>query len=200
MQRPAPQQSPGYLLWRTTLAWQRRMRSVLMPHHLTHVQCVLLASLWWLEEHDGHPSTQARLAAQAGTDPMMTSQVIRKLEARGLLERALDPTDARARQLGLTACGRALVASALADVEWPQTTTTSLGSATGAKRSSRRSAGWASRNRAKPRNWYNKADAVKANARPGPRRSSVALATGSCGASWPSCRGAMAPGSNRMCG
>jgi DNA-binding MarR family transcriptional regulator len=48
---------------------------------------------------------------------MMTSQVTRKLETRGLLERALDPTDSRARRLRLTAPGRALVSRALADVE-----------------------------------------------------------------------------------
>jgi DNA-binding MarR family transcriptional regulator len=99
------------------LAWQRKIRSVLTPHDLTHVQFVLMASLWWLEDHDDQPPTQAGLAAQAGTDPMMTSQVIRKLEARGLLQRALDPTDGRARRLRLTAAGRALVARALADVE-----------------------------------------------------------------------------------
>jgi DNA-binding MarR family transcriptional regulator len=78
---------------------------------------VLLASLWWLEEHGDAPPTQARLAEHAGTDSMMTSQVIRKLEARGLLERALDPADSRARQLGLTAAGRAIVTAALAGVE-----------------------------------------------------------------------------------
>jgi DNA-binding MarR family transcriptional regulator len=48
---------------------------------------------------------------------MMTSQVIRKLEARELVERAFDPADSRARHLRLTAAGRALVARALADVE-----------------------------------------------------------------------------------
>jgi DNA-binding MarR family transcriptional regulator len=48
---------------------------------------------------------------------MMTSQVIRKLEAGGLLERARDPADSRARRLRLTAAGRALLAEALADVE-----------------------------------------------------------------------------------
>jgi DNA-binding MarR family transcriptional regulator len=93
------------------------MRSVLAPYGLTHVQFVLLASLWWLQDHGDRPPTQARLAEQAGTDPMMTSQVTRKLEARGLLERGLDPVDARTRQLRLTAAGGALVASALADVE-----------------------------------------------------------------------------------
>lgn len=81
------------------------------------MQFVLLASLWWLEGHEDQPPTQARLAQQAGTDPMMTSQVTRKLEARGLLERALDPADSRSRQLRLTATGRALVGRALSDVE-----------------------------------------------------------------------------------
>jgi DNA-binding MarR family transcriptional regulator len=112
-----PERSPGLLLWRTTLAWQRRIRSALRPHDLTHVQFVLLASLWWLEDRGPGAPTQARLAEQAGTDPMMTSQVVRRLEARGLLERTADPSDGRARQLGLTDRGRDLVARALVDVE-----------------------------------------------------------------------------------
>jgi DNA-binding MarR family transcriptional regulator len=113
----APERSPGFLLWRATLAWQRRIRAALEPHGLTHVQFVLLASLWWLEEHEPEPPTQARLAAHAGTDQMMTSQVLRKLEARKLLDRAADTKDTRARRLRLTPEGRRLVAGALADVE-----------------------------------------------------------------------------------
>jgi DNA-binding MarR family transcriptional regulator len=112
----APEQSPGFLLWRTTLAWQRRIRAALAPHGLTHVQFVLLASLWWLEQQ-GDPPTQAALAGQAGVDSMMASQVVRKLEDRGLLDRRPDPGDRRARRLGLTVSGRALLAGALADVE-----------------------------------------------------------------------------------
>ncbi len=81
------------------------------------MQFVLLASLWWLEEQASGPPSQARLADQAGTDSMMTSQVLRKLETRGLLERSPDPDDSRARRLHLTAAGRDLVALALADVE-----------------------------------------------------------------------------------
>ena len=113
----APERSPGFLLWRATLAWQRRIRAALEPHRLTHVQFVLLASLWWLEQHEPEPPTQARLAAQAGTDQMMTSQVLRKLEARGLLDRAADTKDTRARRLRITTEGRELIARALADVE-----------------------------------------------------------------------------------
>lgn len=112
----APEQSPGFLLWRVTLSWQRRMRAALAPHDLTHVQFVLLASLWWLEDRGGRP-TQAQLAEQAGTEVMMTSQVLRRLEARGLLARDPDPDDSRARRLRLTPAGGALLTGALADVE-----------------------------------------------------------------------------------
>ncbi|MGI8412862.1 MAG: MarR family winged helix-turn-helix transcriptional regulator [Solirubrobacteraceae bacterium] len=93
------------------------MRAVLAPHELTHVQFVLLASLWWLEDNERQHPTQAQLAAQAGIDPMMTSQVARKLEDRGLLERRIDRDDSRARQVRLTHAGRALLSVALADVE-----------------------------------------------------------------------------------
>jgi DNA-binding MarR family transcriptional regulator len=113
----APEQSPGFLLWRTTLSWQRSIRTALAPHRLTHVQFVLLASLWWLQDHGGEPPSQAQLAGHAGADQMMASQVIRKLEARGLLQRDTDLADSRARRLRITAAGAALLAGALADVE-----------------------------------------------------------------------------------
>ncbi|MFC0433667.1 MarR family winged helix-turn-helix transcriptional regulator [Kutzneria buriramensis] len=111
-----PGRSPGFLLWRVTLAWQRAMRAALAPHDLTHVQFVLLASTWWLGDHE-EPPTQQRLAAQAGTDPMMTSQVIRKLADRGLVNRAPDPRDARALRIVVTPDGREVLAAALRDVE-----------------------------------------------------------------------------------
>ncbi|MEV6244285.1 MarR family transcriptional regulator [Lentzea sp. NPDC051838] len=111
-----PDDSPGFLLWRVTLAWQRAMRAALAPHDLTHVQFVLLASLWWLVSHNGPPSQQ-QLASHAGTDPMMTSQVLRKLEDRGFVSRSVDPADSRARLLELTSAGKALVSKAMKDVE-----------------------------------------------------------------------------------
>ena len=104
------------MLWRATLAWQREMRAALAPHELTHVQFVLLASLWWLSEH-GEPPTQKALADQAGTDAMMTSQVLRRLEAAGLIERNPHPRDSRARLLAVTPEGREKLKAALHDVE-----------------------------------------------------------------------------------
>lgn len=111
-----PGSSPGFLLWRVTLAWQRAITSALQPLALTHVQFVLLACTWWLEEQ-GQPPTQVEVARQAGTDVKMTSQVIRKLELSGLLERRVDPADTRARRLTLTAQGRRRLKRAIAAVE-----------------------------------------------------------------------------------
>lgn len=108
--------SPGFLLWHATLRWQRVMVEALAPFDLTHVQFVLLASTWWLAEHDG-PPRQRDLADHAGTDPMMTSQVVRTLERKGLLAREVDPDDRRAWRLTLTRSGAALVRKALKAVE-----------------------------------------------------------------------------------
>ncbi|TCO58420.1 MarR family winged helix-turn-helix transcriptional regulator [Actinocrispum wychmicini] len=110
-----PERSPGFLLWRVTLAWQRAMRAALAPHDLTHVQFVLLATGWWLGRHE--PPTQQTLAERAGTDTMMTSQVIRKLAERGLVTRQEDPADARAKRITVTSAGLKVLKSALADVE-----------------------------------------------------------------------------------
>lgn len=110
-----PERSPGFLLWRVTLAWQRAMRAALAPHELTHVQFVLLATSWWLSQQE--PPTQQQIAEHAGTDTMMTSQVIRKLADRGLVSREDDPADARAKRISVTGAGLKVLKPALADVE-----------------------------------------------------------------------------------
>lgn len=112
---PDADESPGLLLWRVTHEWQAEMRAALRPFDLTHVQYVLLASLTWLESEE--PVTQQRLAQHARTDPMMTSQVLRALEAKGLVERRPHPVDARARSLHVTPEGVDLANRATAAVE-----------------------------------------------------------------------------------
>ncbi|HEY8858666.1 MAG TPA: MarR family transcriptional regulator [Gaiellales bacterium] len=109
-------ESPGFLLWHATMRWQRAMRAALAPHDLTHVQFVLLASAWWLGEQGEQPS-QRRLAEQAGTDAMMTSQVARALERAGLVERLRDPADSRSVRVTVTLAGRERLKGALRDVE-----------------------------------------------------------------------------------
>jgi DNA-binding MarR family transcriptional regulator len=111
-----PDDSPGFLLWHVTLRWQRAIAAALAPLDLTHVQFVLLATAWWLNSRGEQPS-QLALARQAGTDVKMTSQVLRKLEAKGLMRRDVDAADTRARRLHVTERGAELAVEALAAVE-----------------------------------------------------------------------------------
>lgn len=112
---PDPHTSTGLMLWRVTNAWQRVIRAALVPFDLTHVQFVLLAVLAASER--GTPVTQRDLAARAATDAMMTSQVLRALEAKGMVERAAHPTDRRARILSITEAGLTVVNHANVAVE-----------------------------------------------------------------------------------
>jgi len=109
--------SPGLTLWRLTNQWQREIRAALAPLGLTHVQFVLIACLAWCEDHEGGLITQRQLAENACTDPMMTSQVVRELVARGLMIRQRHPKDARAFVLSLTDEARKLVVVAMPAVE-----------------------------------------------------------------------------------
>jgi DNA-binding MarR family transcriptional regulator len=111
-----PEDSPGFLLWHVTLRWQRTMVAALAPLDLTHVQFVLLATTWWLNSRGEDPN-QLGLARQAGTDGKMTSEVLRKLEAKGLIVRTVDTADTRARRLRVTSLGAELAVRALAVVE-----------------------------------------------------------------------------------
>ncbi|RFU39682.1 MarR family transcriptional regulator [Actinomadura logoneensis] len=111
-----PDDSPGYLLWRATLRWQRQITATLAPFSLTHVQFVLLASLWWLDREGVLPN-QLTLAQHADTDVKMTSQVLRRLEDKGLLVRETDAADTRAKRLRITGRGRELAEAAITAVE-----------------------------------------------------------------------------------
>jgi DNA-binding MarR family transcriptional regulator len=111
-----PDTSPGFLLWRLTLRWQREIAAALDPLGLTHVQFVLLATTWWLNSAEQAPN-QLAVATAAGTDVKMTSQVLRKLEDKGLLTRETDPADTRAKLLRVTPAGAELATRAIAVVE-----------------------------------------------------------------------------------
>jgi DNA-binding MarR family transcriptional regulator len=116
-----PSASPGFLLWRVAMVWQRKLRAALVDVGLTHAQFVLLASAGWLEaqaaEQNGEPVTQTLIAAHASTDAVMTSEVLRTLERKRLIQRLPHPSDARAKHIVLTSAGRRLVRKAIALVE-----------------------------------------------------------------------------------
>jgi DNA-binding MarR family transcriptional regulator len=91
----------GFLLWQAGNVWQRKIKTVLDPVGLTHVQYLLLDSLDQLGGKK-HPVSQVKLARKAGTDVMMTSKVVRLLMKKKFVGRKSDEKDARAFQLELT--------------------------------------------------------------------------------------------------
>ena len=114
-----PAESPGFLLWQVTNLWQRRQRAALKDVDLTHVQFVLLAVLAWnRREQPGVPGiSQVQLAQLAQVDVMMTSQVVRVLVEKGLIDRMPDPKDTRANLLQVTSRGQAVAGRAIRLVE-----------------------------------------------------------------------------------
>jgi DNA-binding MarR family transcriptional regulator len=113
--------SPGFVLWQVASLWQRSLRGALEEAGLTHAQFVLLASAGWLEAESSAqrraPVTQADVAAHAKTDAVMTSEVLRTLERKGLVRRLAHPSDARAKRIELTASGRRVAQRAVSLVE-----------------------------------------------------------------------------------
>lgn len=110
--RKDPWRDGGYLLWRTTLLWQRKIRDALLPCDLTQVQFAILAGILWLEEESSQLSQQ-QIADFVGIEKMMASEVIRSLERKKLLSRAQDKKDARRSRIALTSVGRERAIEAL---------------------------------------------------------------------------------------
>lgn len=110
-----PDESPGYLLWRVSVRWRSAIERALKPFHLTHPQFVILATLHWLTK-DGAVVNQAEVGYFAGLDPNTTSQIIRGLEAKCLINRvALQ--DERSKNPILTEQGKNVLVQALPTVE-----------------------------------------------------------------------------------
>ena len=74
-------------------------------------------STWWLARGGGPGPSQREVADHAEADPMMTSQVLRTLERRGLVVRRADDADARVKRLSVTPAGARLARRAQGVVE-----------------------------------------------------------------------------------
>jgi DNA-binding MarR family transcriptional regulator len=109
---------PGLLVWQVATQWQREVRPLLDGLDLTHAQFALLRAAVGCGGADRHaaPVTQAQIAEAAHTDPVMTSEVLRTLEGKGLVVRRAHPEDARARRILVTAKGAALAKRAMVAV------------------------------------------------------------------------------------
>ena len=112
----SPEDSPGYLLGKLTMLWQRKQKKVLDPLDLTQTQFVLLAALGWLSKKS-NTITQVDIANQANADRMMVSKVLRALEEKGFLTRKEHETDTRAKIVRLTISGEVVLQKALIEIE-----------------------------------------------------------------------------------
>ncbi len=112
---PSAEESPGFLLWRVSTLWRKAIETVLKPLGLTHPQFVVLATTGWLTR-TGEKVSQADIGRQAALDPNTTSQILRGLQAKGLIERAHN-IDERSKYPILTLAGVESLTKAMPAVE-----------------------------------------------------------------------------------
>ncbi|SDF60253.1 MarR family winged helix-turn-helix transcriptional regulator [Cellulophaga baltica] len=96
-----PEENLGYLLWQTTMLWQKQMNRALDKINLTHTQFVIMAALGWLLKNS-EDVTQKEIADHSNTDRMMVSKILRTLQKNELIERKEHETDTRAKCVFLT--------------------------------------------------------------------------------------------------
>jgi DNA-binding MarR family transcriptional regulator len=100
----APENAVGFLLWRVSHRYVREMDRALEPLGLTHLQFETLIQAAWLSR-SGDLVTQSDLARFGEIHPMQTSQMLKTLEAKGLIARVSSESDRRAKHVQVTAPG-----------------------------------------------------------------------------------------------
>lgn len=103
-----PEDSPGFLLWQTTMIWQRKIKKALESYDISHAQFVIMATLMWFEAHD-YDTTQILIVNQSQLDKMTVSQSLKKLVLLGYVNRIEHETDTRAKSVFLTKKGKEMV-------------------------------------------------------------------------------------------
>lgn len=111
-----PDDSPGFLLWQTTMTWQRLIKSALEPYDFSHPQFVILAVILWYEETN-QVSIQSVIVNKTKLDKMTVSKSLKKLVSRGFVERSEHAQDTRAKSVYLTIKGKALIKKLVPIVE-----------------------------------------------------------------------------------
>ena len=108
--------SAGFLLWKITALWQRKLAEVLGEFEITQTQYAMLASMKWFEEKN-EATTQTHLVEHTRIDKMTVSKAIRKLEVAGLVVRAQSSIDSRATMVRLTIYGKKIILKAIVAIE-----------------------------------------------------------------------------------
>ena len=108
----APQHAVGFVLWRVMHRYQREIDQALRPLGLTHLQFTVMALAAWLQRN-GEPATQSQIAAMGEIHPMQVSNVVKALDAKGLVTRTPAPGNAAAKRVAITAAGLEALRAAL---------------------------------------------------------------------------------------
>ncbi len=103
-----PEDSPGFLLWQTTMLWQRQIKKALEKHDLSHAQFVIMATLMWAEDHNYDP-TQIFICRLIKLDKMTVSKSLKKLTSLGYVNRMEHAQDSRAKSIFLSPKGEKMV-------------------------------------------------------------------------------------------
>lgn len=111
-----PKDSPGFLLWQTTMVWQRQIKRGLEPYDISHAQFVIMATLMWFEAHH-YDTTQILIANWSKLDKMTVSKSLKKLVQLGYVNRMEHGIDTRAKSVSLTKKGKEMVCTLVPIVE-----------------------------------------------------------------------------------
>lgn len=112
----APEDSPGFLLWQTTISWQRLIKKALEPHDISHAQFVILAILLWLYGKKREVN-QIDIIEMSKLDKMTVSKSLKKLVGMKLVSRHENQEDNRAKLVKLTKLGMNLAYKLIPVVE-----------------------------------------------------------------------------------
>lgn len=111
-----PEDSPGFLLWQTTITWQRLIKKSLDAYDISHAQFVILAITLCFENKKEEIS-QSLIIRQSKLDKMTVSKALKKLVAEGYVKRMEHTQDIRAKSVYLTKKGKAMAAKLVPIVE-----------------------------------------------------------------------------------
>ncbi|HAM97143.1 MAG TPA: MarR family transcriptional regulator [Marinilabiliales bacterium] len=111
-----PDLSIGHLLVRLSNLHQRKINTELSKMDLTYAQFVLLSGIYWLSmQYD--EVTQIMLINLTKSDKSMTSNVLKTLIAKKLINRKEHSKDTRAKVVSITNDGKKIVKQAVLLVE-----------------------------------------------------------------------------------
>ena len=112
------EEDTGFLMLQVSNLWGNNHDKALKRYHgLSHMQYVVLASIYWLVLYSGKQVTQTILAHHTKINPMTISQMFKVLESRGYIYRTTHATDVRAKAVNLTQEGKELMHKAI-DTIW----------------------------------------------------------------------------------